>query len=69
MPDNILTRQIIGAAIEVHKLLGPGLIESAYEHCLCHEFTLRGLPFERQRRSRWSTKASSSTADFASIFW
>jgi GxxExxY protein len=49
MPDNSLTREIIGAAIEVHKLLGPGLIESTYEHCLCHEFTLRGLPFERQR--------------------
>ncbi len=49
MSHNSLTREIIGSAIEVHKLLGPGLIESTYEHCLCHEFALRGLPFERQR--------------------
>ena len=44
-----LTRQIIGAAIEVHKLLGPGLLESAYEDCLCHELALRGLHFEKQK--------------------
>lgn len=43
-----LTEQILGAAIEVHKVLGPGLMESAYEECLCHEMNLRGLPFERQ---------------------
>jgi GxxExxY protein len=43
-----LTEQILGAAIEVHKGLGPGLLESAYEECLCHEFNLRGLRFERQ---------------------
>jgi len=49
MPDNVLTRRIIGCAIEVHKLLGPGLLESSYEHCLCHEFALQGIPFERQR--------------------
>ena len=42
------TRSIIGAAIEVHRQLGPGLLESAYEECLCHEFHLRGLAFERQ---------------------
>lgn len=44
-----LTEQIIGAAIEVHRHLGPGLLESAYEECLCYEFHLRGLKFERQR--------------------
>ena len=44
-----LTEEIIGAAIEVHKALGPGLLESAYEECLCHELSLRGLSFERQR--------------------
>lgn len=44
-----LTEQIIGAAIEVHRHLGPGLLESAYEECLCHELHLRGLKFERQR--------------------
>jgi GxxExxY protein len=47
-PINQLTRQIIGAAIEVHRELGPGLLESAYEECLCHELRLRGLAFERQ---------------------
>ncbi len=43
-----LTQSIIGAAIEVHKALGPGLLESAYEECLCHELGLRELPFARQ---------------------
>jgi GxxExxY protein len=42
------TGVIIGAAIEVHRLLGPGLLESAYDECLCHESHLRGLAFERQ---------------------
>jgi len=42
------TSPIIGAAIEVHRLLGPGLLESAYEECLCHELYLRGISFERQ---------------------
>jgi GxxExxY protein len=49
MPDNDLTHAIIGAAIEVHKLLGPGLLESAYEECLAREFSLRGIRFERQK--------------------
>lgn len=43
-----LSQQIIGAAIEVHRELGPGLLESAYEERLCHEFSLRGLRFQRQ---------------------
>jgi GxxExxY protein len=43
-----LTNTIIAAAIEVHRLLGPGLLESAYEECLCHELHLRGLSFKRQ---------------------
>jgi GxxExxY protein len=45
---NDLTRAIIGAAIEVHRLLGPGLLESAYQECLCQELALRGLRFRRQ---------------------
>ena len=49
MDINKLTGQVIGAAIEVHKILGPGLLESAYEECLCHELKLRALPFERQK--------------------
>jgi GxxExxY protein len=43
-----LTEQVIGAAIEVDRTLGPGLLESAYEECLCREFNLRGLAFQRQ---------------------
>lgn len=43
-----LTKQIIGAAIEVHRVLGPGLLESVYETALCHELSLRNLPLERQ---------------------
>ena len=45
-----LTYAVIGAAIEVHRLLGPGLLESVYERCLCHELGLRGVPFRRQVR-------------------
>ena len=43
-----LTEKVIGAAIEVHRALGPGLLESAYEECLCRELDLRGLAFQRQ---------------------
>lgn len=46
---NQLTEQIIGAGIEVHRLLGPGLLESAYQRALAHEFTLRGVRFEEQK--------------------
>jgi GxxExxY protein len=45
---NALTEAIIGAAIEVHRELGPGLLESAYEQCLCHELTIRSVNFQRQ---------------------
>ena len=45
---NQITESIIGAAIEVHKALGPGLLESAYEECLCNELSLRDLKFTRQ---------------------
>jgi GxxExxY protein len=44
-----LSAAVIGAAIEVHKLLGPGLLESIYHRALCHELALRGLPFEPQK--------------------
>ncbi len=49
MELNKVTEQLIGAAIEVHKTLGPGLLESAYEECLCRELTLREISFARQR--------------------
>ncbi|MGA7796185.1 MAG: GxxExxY protein [Candidatus Acidiferrales bacterium] len=48
MTDNDITHEIIGAAMEVHKRLGPGLLESAYEECLAHEIHLRNLRVERQ---------------------
>lgn len=44
-----LTEIIIACAIEVHRILGPGLLESIYEEALCHELSLRGIPFERQK--------------------
>ena len=45
---NQITEKIIGAAIEIHKTLGPGLLESAYEECLCYELSRAGLHFQRQ---------------------
>src|SRR5215467_1783334 len=45
---NELTHEIVGAAIEVHRWLGPGLLESSYRECLCHELSLRGLKFRRE---------------------
>ena len=49
MEINDLTGEVIGAAIEVHKALGPGLLESTYEECLCIELGIRDIPFERQK--------------------
>jgi GxxExxY protein len=46
---NEITEKVIGAAIEVHRALGPGLLESAYEACLAYELSRRGLKFERQK--------------------
>ena len=48
MELNKPTEQVIGAAIEVHRAVGSGLLESAYEECLCQELDLRQIPFERQ---------------------
>ncbi|MFP4499942.1 MAG: GxxExxY protein [Candidatus Hydrogenedentota bacterium] len=45
---NALSNKVIGAAIEVHKELGPGLLESTYEACLCHELSLQGIACRRQ---------------------
>ena len=49
MKVNDITQAIIGSAIEVHRVLGPGLLESAYEQCLCQELASRGIAFERQQ--------------------
>ncbi|HEY5838063.1 MAG TPA: GxxExxY protein [Pyrinomonadaceae bacterium] len=46
---NQITREVIGAAIEVHSQLGPGLLESSYRECLCRELLLRAIPFEREK--------------------
>jgi GxxExxY protein len=46
---NELTERVIGACIEIHRALGPGLLESAYEECLCHELSIAGISFERQK--------------------
>lgn len=48
MDLNVLSEKVIGCAIEVHRHLGPGLLESAYEECLCHELNLETISFERQ---------------------
>jgi GxxExxY protein len=46
--ENLVTEKIIGCAIEVHKALGPGLLESAYEECFCYELSQNGIAFSRQ---------------------
>ena len=50
MKENELTKSIIGCAIEVHKELGPGLVESVYEEALCYELSQAGLKFKRQQQ-------------------
>ena len=47
--EHLITQKIIGAAIEVHRRLGPGLLESTYEMCLAQEFEFQNIPYERQR--------------------
>ena len=49
MDKNKLTGEVIGSAIEVHKTLGPGLLESIYEECLCIEFDRKNISYERQK--------------------
>ena len=46
--DSVVSGQIIGAAMEVHRTLGPGLLESSYQRCLCYELVLRGVAFDRE---------------------
>lgn len=48
--EDVVARAVIGAAIEVHRCLGPGLLECVYEQALCHELALRKMPFQRQQR-------------------
>lgn len=48
MNENEISKEVVGAALEIHKALGPGLLESVYEECMCRELSLRGLAFKRQ---------------------
>ncbi len=45
---NQITEKVIGCAIDVHRVLGPGLLESAYEECLCYDLSQAGVVFQRQ---------------------
>ena len=64
MLEEDATKGIIGSAIEVHRILGPGLLESVYEDCLTMELSLRGLPYERQRAVPVEYKGRRIGADF-----
>jgi GxxExxY protein len=56
MIENSISEKVIGSVIEVHRILGPGLLESVYENALCHELFLRNIKFERQKKYRFLTK-------------
>ena len=63
MHENELSRLIIGAAIEVHREVGPGLIEKPYEEAMCHELHLRGLKFTRQQQVPFVYKGITLSVD------
>ena len=63
LKEETLTREIVGAAIDVHRELGPGLLESVYEECLAFELSQRGLAFERQFGVPVSYKGNSLNAN------
>ena len=63
MHENEISEAVIGAAIEVHRHLGPGLLESVYEQALCHELHLRSLNFERQQGVPISYKGTKLATD------
>ncbi len=56
MDENELSHKIIGACIEVHRTLGPGLLENVYQQCLAREFELQGIPFEKEIAKQISYK-------------
>jgi GxxExxY protein len=64
MTENELSKEIIGAAIEVHRHLGPGLLESAYEEALCYELELRAIPHERQKYQSLNYKERALKTDY-----
>ena len=65
MKVNDITDAVIGAAIEVHRFLGPGLLESTYIQCLCYELTLRKYPLSWRYLYQSFTKDSNSIVDIA----
>jgi len=64
MTENELSKEIIGAAIEVHRVLGPGLLESVYEEALCYELELRGIPYEQQKYRPLNYKEKTLKTDY-----
>ena len=64
MERDPLTHEVIGAVIDVHRELGPGLLESVYEVCLCHELGLRGIEHSRQVKLPVHYKGAQLDADF-----
>jgi GxxExxY protein len=64
MDINQLTGSVIGAAIEVHKMLGPGLLESIYEECLCYELSLLKIKFESQKELPIEYKGSKLSSGY-----
>ena len=61
---NELTSSVIGSAIEVHKELGPGLLENIYEECVCVELSKRGIPFEKQKEIEIVYKGTKLTSRY-----
>ncbi|MBW6514643.1 MAG: GxxExxY protein [Candidatus Syntrophosphaera sp.] len=60
---NELTHNIIGACIEVHRALGPGLLEKLYQDCFCHELDIRGINYERKPKINFNYKDLPVTID------
>lgn len=67
--ESALTEKVIGLSREVHRGLGPGLLESAYETCLCFELREAEIPFQRQVGFPSSTRACASMPASEPIFW
>jgi GxxExxY protein len=68
MHENDISHAVIGAAIEVHREIGPGIIEKPYEEAMCHELHLRGLPFVRQKAVPFIYKGVQLSADLRTDF-
>ena len=69
MHENEISGKIIGAAIEVHRVLGPGLLESIYEDALCHELHPRGLQLKDNRVYQFLIKESNLVQIFVLTYW